>query len=172
MSRILIMSDSHGLRDEIHTIKNRHRLPAMIHCGDSELDEDSDELSEFIKVAGNCDRDTRFRDEALHRVEGRIFFVTHGHLNQVKSTLLPLTYRAKEVNADIVCFGHTHIAGAEKIDDKLFINPGSIRYPKGKYGKTYAVVTFHGQAETEVTFYTLDGKEVDELTLQTTLKGS
>ena len=56
--------------------------------------------------------------------------VTHGHLFNVKSGLMKLRYKALEQNANIVCFGHSHILGIEKVDDILFINPGSIRFPR------------------------------------------
>lgn len=45
--------------------------------------------------------------------------------------MLSLTYRAKELNAQIVCFGHSHILGAEMMDHILFINPGSLLKPRG-----------------------------------------
>lgn len=163
MPGVLIISDSHGLRDEIPLIKKRHNAAAMIHCGDSELLADAPELDGFFKVAGNCDMDERYPNEEWHVIEGRNFFVTHGHLNQVKSSLLPLTYRANEVNAHVICFGHTHIAGSEKIDGRLYINPGSIKLPKGKYGKTYALVSFPHDHEIEVTFYSLHGEKVEAL---------
>lgn len=168
MDSVLIISDSHGLREELAMIAKRHPLSAMIHCGDSELPEDAPELKEFIKVAGNCDMDYRYPYEQTQSIKGLNFFITHGHLNQVKSTLRPLAYRAIEVNADVICFGHTHIAGAEEIDGKLYINPGSIRLPKGKYGKTYAVATFSDKNDIEVTFHEVTGEKVDELTYRYT----
>lgn len=151
-------------------IKERHNTASMIHCGDSELPEDAPELAGFLKVAGNCDMDERYPNEQLHQLEGWDFFVTHGHLNQVKSSLLPLSYRAKEVNADVICFGHTHIAGTEKIDNKIYINPGSILLPKGKHGKTYAIVTFPQKDKMEVTFYSLTGEKVKALSYTHTVK--
>lgn len=167
---VLIISDSHGLRDEIAMIKERHSTATMIHCGDSELPQDASELTGFLKVAGNCDMDNRYDDEKLQHIEGWNFFITHGHLNRVKSSLLSLTYRASEVGADVTCFGHTHIAGAEKIDDKLYINPGSIRLPKGQHGKTYAVITFPSENEIKVVFYKLNGEIVNDLTYHYTVK--
>jgi len=161
---ILIISDSHGLRTELSMIAKRHHFSGMIHCGDSELPEDAPELDGFLKVAGNCDMDSRYPDEQLQLIGNWKFLITHGHLNQVKSSLLPLTYRSEEVGADVICFGHTHIAGAEEIDGKLYINPGSIHLPKGKYGKTYAIATFQGDAGIDVSFHSLNGERVQALT--------
>lgn len=169
MPKILIVSDSHGLTDEIKQIKEQHQTEYAIHCGDSELDLDAPELEGFVKVAGNCDVDTRFPDEQLTEIAGVKIFVAHGHLYQVKSDLMPLSYRAQEEGASVVCFGHTHIAGAEKVAGQLFINPGSIRLPKNRREKTYAIMEWTTEDDVAVSFYTTDGKLVHELTYHTSL---
>ncbi|WP_010651072.1 YfcE family phosphodiesterase, partial [Oceanobacillus massiliensis] len=103
MTKVLILSDSHGLTDELNAIKERHQVKSMIHCGDSELDMDAAELEGFYKVAGNCDFDVRYPDEQTLEIGGLIFYVTHGHLHNVKMDLMGLSYRAKELNADVIC---------------------------------------------------------------------
>lgn len=46
--KLLIVSDSHGLQEELLTIRERHAdVDKMIHCGDSELPQDSKEMSSF-----------------------------------------------------------------------------------------------------------------------------
>jgi putative phosphoesterase len=74
-----------------------------------------------------------------------------------------LTYRAKERDAKVVCFGHSHIAGAEKIDQTLFINPGSIRLPNRRKERTYAILHYEENKAT-VNFYDHEGNEVKDLT--------
>ncbi|WP_138415462.1 metallophosphoesterase family protein [Aquibacillus sediminis] len=171
MPKVLLLSDSHGLTEEVTTIKYRHmdEVDKLIHCGDSELSEDSQELSQYIKVAGNCDLDGRYPDEQQITVDDLSFFATHGHLFQVKSSLMPLSYRADELGAKVVCFGHTHIAGAERVGDKLFINPGSIRLPRVRKEGTYAIVTWKDH-DIVVEFFDVNGKRVDDLTYETTLE--
>ena len=56
-----------------------------------------------------------------------------------------LKYKAEEVNADIVCFGHSHVLGAEVIDGRLFLNPGSIRLATGTSGKNLRDSGFTGR---------------------------
>lgn len=169
MPKVLILSDSHGLTEEITKIKKRHQLKYMIHCGDSELDMDAQVLRDVYKVGGNCDVDPEYPNELVFPMEGVRFMVVHGHLHQVKTGLLPLSYRAKEENANVVCFGHTHIAGAEKINDQLFINPGSIRMPRTRKEKTYAILEWSAEKEASVTFYTVEGKEVEDLSYHTVI---
>ncbi|GGB28016.1 YfcE family phosphodiesterase [Virgibacillus dakarensis] len=169
MPKVLIVSDSHGLTAELDQIKEKHQTDYMFHCGDAELDMDAAELEGFIKVAGNCDFDTRFPDEQLAEMEGVKFFITHGHLYNVKANLMTLSYRAQENNAQVVCFGHTHIAGAKKIGDLLFINPGSIRLPRNRPESTYAIMDWKTKDDVHVFFYTMNGEQVDELTYDTSL---
>ncbi|WP_449355644.1 metallophosphoesterase family protein [Virgibacillus natechei] len=169
MTKVLILSDSHGLRDEIIEIKERHQFKYMIHCGDSELDMDTMELDGFLKVGGNTDHDARFPEEQILTINGLTFFVTHGHLHDVKANLMTVGYRAEEAGAQVICFGHTHIAGAEQIGKQLFINPGSIRLPRNRIEKTYAIMKFDSIDEITVTFHTVDGEVVDELTYHASL---
>lgn len=169
MTKVLILSDSHGLTDEITQITERHQLVYMIHCGDSELDMDAPKLEDFIKVAGNCDSDTRFPDEQTIQIEDLTCYVTHGHLQHVKMNLINLSYRAEEANAHVVCYGHTHIAGAEQIGKQLFINPGSIRLPNNRKEKTYAIMEWSSLEHVEVNFYTTTGELVKDLSYKATL---
>ena len=169
MNEILIMSDSHGLEDEIITIKQRHKLTDMIHCGDSELDVDNPVLAGMVKVKGNCDFGQGFINNQKIEIGDLNVFITHGHLFDVRASLLPLSYRASEEQAQVICFGHTHIAGAEKIDNQLFINPGSIRLPRNRREKTYAILSFSSLDNIRVEFYTPSGEKVKDLTYQTSL---
>ena len=57
--------------------------------------------------------------------------------------------------------------GAEKIDDQLFINPGSIRFPKKRKEKTYAIIEWNTLNDIQVKFYTTDGTEVHDLAYKT-----
>ncbi|QGH35211.1 YfcE family phosphodiesterase [Gracilibacillus salitolerans] len=172
MPKILILSDSHGWTSEVSEIKARYEneVDAMIHCGDSELDVDSKELTGFKAVQGNMDMDFRLPEEIDFKVGELHFFVTHGHLFQIKSTLMPASYRAEELGANIICFGHSHVAGAEKVKDQLFINPGSIRQPRSAHPGSYAILTAEEQLKNiDIRFYTKDEQEISSLAYQTSL---
>lgn len=158
--RALIVSDSHGLREPLQEISNRHRneVDIMIHCGDSELELDAKELKDYKVVRGNCDFRGEFPDEVILGEQDFTLYATHGHLHSIKQTLLKLHYRCREVGATIACFGHSHVLGAEVIDGILFVNPGSILLPRMRNEKTYAIIDTDGKSAT-VHFYTVDGKE-------------
>jgi putative phosphoesterase len=165
--KVLIVSDSHGLTTELTKLRERHQheIDAIIHCGDAELSADCDELKEVLYVRGNCDFEKRFPNEMVHEINGIRVFITHGHLYNVKMTLMNLYYKAKEVGAKVVCFGHSHIAGSEMIDDVLFVNPGSIYLPRMRREKTYVILEIIDR-KANVQFYNIDGTLIPELSTQ------
>src|SRR5690625_2327033 len=163
MHKILIVSDSHRLTEELDIIKERHDVNHRIHCGDSELLNNHPTIQSFTTVEGNCDSPGEFKVEEQLSVDHLNIFITHGHLYQVKTNLLPLTYRAAEVDADIVCFGHSHIAGVEKIDGRIYINPGSIRSPRRRPEKSYVILSWNNSDDIHVQFYDLSGNVIDDL---------
>ncbi|MFC7371286.1 metallophosphoesterase family protein [Fictibacillus iocasae] len=157
-AKALIVSDSHGLTEELKRIKNRHKseVNLMIHCGDSELHPHSEELEGFITVKGNCDYSKEFPSEAIEPLGDAAMYITHGHLYNVKMERLAIAFRAEETGAKIVCFGHTHVAEAYERNGIVFINPGSIRMPRGIAQKTYAICEL-GEKEISVEYYTVEG---------------
>ncbi|AXI09612.1 YfcE family phosphodiesterase [Oceanobacillus sp. 143] len=169
MTKVLIMSDSHGLTNEITMIKERHEADYLIHCGDSELNADANELINFYTVTGNCDLDPHYEKEQIIKINDLTFYVTHGHLLGVKTDLTRLSMRAEEVGADVICFGHTHLAGSLLEDHQLFINPGSIRMPRRREEKTYVVMEWDKPDDIKIRFYALDGSEVSDLAYQVSL---
>ncbi|MED1204834.1 metallophosphoesterase [Heyndrickxia acidicola] len=162
--RLLVVSDSHGLTAELMELKEiyQNQVDAMIHCGDSELQASHPEIEGFLTVRGNCDFERRFPLDIRQTIGDNTIFITHGHHYNVKMTLLNLSYKAKEIEADFVFFGHSHVLGVEIIDGTIFLNPGSILLPRGRKEKTYALVEKEGQ-EVFVTFFDDQHKEIKEL---------
>ncbi|MBN8191170.1 metallophosphoesterase [Bacillus sp. NTK074B] len=163
--RLLVVSDSHGSKEELVELSEKYQsaVDAMIHCGDSELSADDPALSSYLIVRGNCDMDARFPDDLVEEIEGHSIMVTHGHHYGIKMSLMKLRYRAEEVGAQCVFFGHSHTLGAELNNGILFLNPGSILLPRGRSERTYALVETQEQG-IKVTFLTHDHVVLDELT--------
>ncbi|MFL6555832.1 MAG: metallophosphoesterase family protein [Bacillus sp. (in: firmicutes)] len=164
MSKVLIVSDSHGLTKELRVIRERHldEVELIIHCGDSELSPDDQAISGYLTVMGNCDFYGGYPLETISEVAGRKFFITHGHRYSVKTTLMNIKYKAQEVNANIVCFGHSHVLGAEMIDGILFLNPGSIRLPRERLEKTYIILDLLDE-KIKMSVFEISGREISEL---------
>ncbi|MBM4762478.1 metallophosphoesterase [Bacillus sp. B15-48] len=165
MSKILIVSDSHGSTEMLEELKLRHQqeVNQMIHCGDSELTDNHESINGYIAVKGNCDFYGDFPEEVIVEVAEYKILVVHGHLYSVKSSLLRLSYRAEELGANIVCFGHSHLLGAEMIKDVLFINPGSVRLPRGRRERTYVILELTNQ-KALLHVYDIDRGKLDSLT--------
>lgn len=139
--KIVVLSDTHGDAAIIPAvIKSHPDADYYFHCGDSELTYDAAHIKDCKRVRGNCDHDIRYPLEEVVEVDGKTVFMTHGHLFNVKTTLTPIAMRAEEVGADIVLFGHSHVLGAELVDGTLFLNPGSLKSPRGRNEKSYAVI--------------------------------
>lgn len=143
--KVVIVSDSHGLTKELDLLKRVYSdADVFIHCGDSELDVHHPSITGFHTVRGNCDWKDDFPEELVLTKDHATFYIAHGHLLNVKSSLTEIKYRAFEKQANIACFGHSHLVGAELIDGKLFLNPGSIRLPRGRKEPTYLLLTLNG----------------------------
>lgn len=131
--KILVFSDSHG---EIFNMKKIIRLyldelSLLVHLGDT-VDDFKNVLKEFpnipfVSVKGNNDYFAfDSSEELLMTFQGVKCLFTHGHKYSVKQGTIKVESRARELNADIVFFGHTHIPYSECIGRIVFINPGSV----------------------------------------------
>ena len=99
----------------------------IFHLGDyqSDIALFSREFGDKIhSVKGNCDMGGG--DEILD-IEGVKIMITHGNEYGVKNGLTRLNFKAKEVGASVVFYGHTHLAKIEEFDGITFINPGTLK---------------------------------------------
>ncbi|MGM7702221.1 metallophosphoesterase family protein [Pseudalkalibacillus sp. Hm43] len=163
---VLVVSDSHGLSKELKEIQELHKnqVDVMIHCGDSELESDHEHLRHFHNVQGNMDLGhDDFPNEILVEEQGFRLFVTHGHLYNVKMSYMNLAYKAEEYDADLAFFGHSHVAESFEKNGTVFVNPGSIRLPRGRREKTYAICECKDRSHIKVRFFEFNGNELTEL---------
>ncbi|MDZ5712391.1 metallophosphoesterase [Jeotgalibacillus haloalkalitolerans] len=153
--KLLVVSDNHGDEQIIKDVRKHweNKVDYMFHAGDSELPFDSGAMEPFVKVRGNCDFDSSYPENEVVDCGDIKVFITHGHLYGIKSSLDRIRYKADENNADLIIFGHSHQLGAEMLDRKLFLNPGSTRLPRDRNEPTYAVVSIEN-LQVEIVFYT------------------
>ena len=163
--KLLVISDTHGDTQTMEKVMQHHPdVDTVIHCGDSELSASYFKSKTIHIVRGNCDFDDKYVDEDIFEIANEKILVVHGHKYNVKSTLMPLNYRAQEVQASVVCFGHSHILGAEVQNGILFINPGSLHMPRGRKEKSYAIVEKLENAWS-VLFYSDEHKLLEQINL-------
>ncbi len=134
--KIIVVSDTHGNVDGfIKEIKNHPDCEMIIHLGDytddaRKIKNQTDKKLIFIR--GNNDfMDFKAQDEKVIYIKGHKIFLTHGHQYNVYFGLERLAYKAMEVGADLVLFGHSHINVDESYRNIRLINPGSTTYPRG-----------------------------------------
>ncbi len=139
--RILVVSDSHGdLYNFKKAVDMQKSAEVIVHCGDSRGEIDDIALmypnKAIIAVKGNCDIGSTLNVSETITICGKKFFITHGHLYNAKYTLYNLCCKAREENADILLFGHTHNALSEYDDGLYILNPGSLH----GYDASYAYI--------------------------------
>lgn len=128
--RALIFSDSHrSVAAMTKIIDREENIDYIIHAGD--VFEDVRELKmiypdkNIIYVIGN--NDYFIKNEPYDRVfdlAGVRIFLTHGHNYGVKYDLYKLFSAAREKEAKLCIFGHTHSRFMEKEDGIWLFNPG------------------------------------------------
>ena len=114
----------------------------ILHLGDHY--DDAEALAEeyptirMYHVPGNCDR-YRCPPDALEImtpvIDGVRLYMTHGHRHRVKTDTDRLISDAREVGAQAVLYGHTHVPECYQESDGLWVmNPGSCGYFGGSAG--------------------------------------
>ena len=143
MKKIAVISDTHGNTGGIEQLEGIFsECDYIIHLGDTSGD-GAKIARKFpdktYLVNGNCDGLGCGENELVIDVEDIKIFATHGHLYSVKSTLLKLAKRAKDLNCTLALYGHTHKAREDEIDGVTLINPGTMsRYSRQSY--SYIVI--------------------------------
>ncbi|EKQ51836.1 MULTISPECIES: metallophosphoesterase [unclassified Clostridium] len=131
---IAVISDTHRISKYIDLAKEVIKsADILIHLGDNVDDVEILEKNfkgKVYAVSGNCDYTTKYPRENIIEVNGKKIFFTHGDLYGVKSSINNIYYRGRELEADIVLFGHTHIHLIEEEDGIILMNPGSISLPR------------------------------------------
>ena len=140
--KYLILSDLHenitGIYQTVNQIINKYqnKVEAVFYNGDSTLELSDPIFENVYAVQGNNDLDNFAKENIIEFKDDDIKVLqVHGHLIGADYGVEEMLDYAKKINANIVTFGHTHLAMTQMVDDVLFINPGSIGLPKGPEAK-------------------------------------
>jgi hypothetical protein len=139
--KILVFSDSHGTTHAMNGVaaKLAGSVSAIIHLGDFYNDLPDCSGVPVHRVGGNCDAGTCPVEQTVILNDKKIF-LTHGHNYGVKYNYNTLCYAALEKGADVCLFGHTHFPEVFKEENILFMNPGSISFPRGIGFASYGII--------------------------------
>ncbi len=127
--KICVFSDSHCNFLPIQRAIIENRPDLIIHLGDGKGDVNKIR-SQFPNIPlravwGNCDLNAGLPDKEIFDCCGARIFMTHGHLYGVKSGLSSLLDAGYSAGANLVLYGHTHVAHYESISGMQVLNPGS-----------------------------------------------
>lgn len=137
--KILVLSDTHGETRAIdNVLREQTEIDVVVHCGD--VESDCDYLVEHLPphvpltaVSGNNDWFAQQPRNVVTDFGGVRFYVTHGHMERVRSGHEGLLAAAAAKKCDVVLYGHTHRAVTENENGVLIVNPGALSYPDYSY---------------------------------------
>ena len=100
----------------------------------------------MLAIKGNAPFDYGITDEHVFTVKDIRMLLTHGHKHKVRKGIETLFHRAKELDVDMVLFGHTHVAYHACVDNIHLMNPGSVGRSRDHLPETYLVLTITDEA--------------------------
>lgn len=143
MTKLLLISDNHGDSKVIKDILKKETFDISVHLGDSQLSESFMKKCFTHYVQGN--HDSYSPEQEIFEVEGNKIIIGHGHyffgMFDIFNPEKGAARFAKDNDANIVIFGHSHKPCNKKIGNILCVNPGSCSLPRNPEGKSYAIMT-------------------------------
>lgn len=149
--KIIVLSDSHGDIEKAEKVISKNRdADLIIHLGDYFRDAqqlaDKYPLIPMEYIYGNSDfMIGDVPSEKLLVYEGKKIFITHGHRYSVKWDYDNICKKAEETGADVLLFGHTHVAEVIDRGNYKVINPGSISDSRDGKAESYALIRINGE---------------------------
>lgn len=143
--KIVVFADSHTDVRTMGSVVQKEKPHLVIHLGDHITDglrlQDMypDIPMEF--VVGNTDSIPGYPYEKTIEHKGKKIYMTHGDRYDVHLGLSRIFYKGESTGADIILFGHTHLAYLENKTGILMMNPGRIgRVSRNTIDATYGVI--------------------------------
>ena len=139
MKRLLLISDSHGMREQFEEICTLHlEAYKIIFLGDgaAEFEKIKADHPEWplIGVRGNNDFGSQLPYDNVVVVDNWRIFLTHGHHYGVRAGVGGLTGEALDRGCNAAFFGHTHMQLNTTENGVIAVNPGAVfTYPQSKY---------------------------------------
>lgn len=157
--KVLVISDTHGRLANLERVLDKVKpVDLVLHLGDIEGD------NEIIRnmtgcpvmaVKGNNDIFSGDPAERVVELGKHKALMAHGHRHNVYFGTDRLEWRARELEADIVFHGHTHVPHMDMSGDVWVMNPGSLSQPRNGSRYSYIVLDIDGAGEVHPTLCSL-----------------
>lgn len=132
--KIIVVSDTHRRLDAFQKMLGLvGSIDLLIHCGDSEGQEDTiAELAgcQAVMVSGNNDYFSRLPREREFILAGIKTLVVHGHQYGVNMGYEMLLEEGMARDVKLIACGHTHRPAIVQREGITLINPGSLTAPR------------------------------------------
>jgi len=169
--KLLVFSDSHGSVAALKAvfkwacdfIPPNGTICATACLGDGLSDiriaaEATGFYSDWKLVLGNNDYGVQAPEVSVFDFSDNRFFMCHGHRYGLYSGYHTLLAAAKNSDANIAMFGHSHVPFYKKMDGISIINPGSLGRPRSRVGSTFAVIECKEDDSINVDFFGINDK--------------
>ena len=139
MKRLLLISDTHGMREQFEEICKLHpEAYKIIFLGDGAAEFERIKADHpdwpLIGVRGNNDFGSQLPYDNVVVVDSWRIFLTHGHHYGVRAGVNAVTNEAIDRGCNAVFYGHTHVQRDETENGIRAVNPGAVfSYPQSKY---------------------------------------
>ena len=139
MKRLLVISDSHGMKEQLSEIVKLHpEAYKIVFLGDGAAEFEMLKAEHpdwpLIGVRGNNDFGSQLPYDNQIVIDQWRIFITHGHRYGVRAGVEGLSNIAKENGCNVVFYGHTHVQYSTKINDVWVLNPGAVfSFPRSNY---------------------------------------
>lgn len=149
MKRVVAFSDAHGdtrgLSDMVELAQKQGKVDVAVFLGDG--------VNDFVRVCpsltekgtvchivcGNNDWACYEPQDLVFRVGKTVFYACHGHTRYVKYGMDRLYFAAREREAHVVLYGHTHVPKIEIEGSLYLVNPGAV-CDRARHGIAYAEI--------------------------------
>ena len=139
--KILVLSDSHGSRENMLRAVEKSSPGLIIHLGDCVRDTEVLEREypgiPLYRVRGNCDLASQYPESGIEEIDGVRIFFAHGHRHNVKMNMDSFCNSVYFSGCALGLYGHTHRARWQQVGNMELLNPGSIG---DHYHPTYALI--------------------------------
>jgi len=164
--KLLVFSDSHGSIGALKMVfkwANDHIPPNDTICSAACLGDGLSDIrsaadatgfySDWRIVCGNNDYGIQAPEAAVFDFADNRFFICHGHRQSLYGGYHTLVAAAKNNDANVALFGHSHVPFYKITEGISLINPGSVGRPRSRIGSTFAVIECKEGEPIDVQFY-------------------
>ena len=144
-----VISDTHGVLNP-RVLDIFDGVDYILHCGDIGHPSIVDDLSQVAPVTGVLGTGDKVEDypfeKSLYRRWWEIGVYINHRIGEPQDLKRGVAKDIETHNPQVILFGHTHESFNNRIDDRLFFNPGPAGRRKMKFPRSVGILEIEGQS--------------------------